>query len=855
MRRLSARGGDRMSSSQVGRWVERCWEGNVEGVLHPLDLETEWESTGSEIDEEDLVRIADALVGLGPPLIHHLQLHEEAASHPQDAMESPPPDGKTARRAARTVGEMTAGTLGVHTLTPLAKGSLHDVGHRNLSKILFGREYAGVHRLMDRAAGASHRWIGHSLQDVLKVGKRFAGRGGRFNTRAASAALQHLSQDFFTKRGIPLVSKKTAERLSQTCLFQALQKNTAAKVSQFLALNFARSLSMVLWAWTCYDVYCLCRDIRTQKVLGAAMQQVASGQLDEAWQRLDEATWVRRGWNWHHARGYVAMHLALAAMHTGASRRAVQHASEAMTAFTDAWRMCRPRDEVTLADEESDDASSRLALSARGVVGRDMLMCHGLSALLAPCGSLQAPAAEQAEVADAFVSAAERHWKRFWGARIPSAIQNHLQAAELYLTATNVDYASALEYLTDCRDRLLQEAQLEDYCTGVESQGCVPWTADSARLDALVHLMRLPLATVDQNGTWSACSTLDCAVRSLKQLPVGCATELQAWQKLVNIVVVRACQAIAEWEQGHRVQCAAMTASGEQCRRSAQADTSFCWQHNGRQSCPGQCRARTAGGKQCRRPVGPDAAFCWQHGVQRDAADADVPHPVDSDITSTSLDGLSCVLSALPLHARCNRTCNGRDLWRISAAQALLSAATLAASQRSVAELWEKAARLLMQAGEPLAAYWAYEGAAALAVAPHLRRKVSERACACLDVAAEIPDNGATVRDVADRAELAWLRAHAQTFAALRTCDEDHIGTGARQLLAIAKRLAGREHCVMSRGADGVLGTGFDASMVAALQALSCALSVKGRRGRRLRSEVLTTMQELLRENHLHRPA
>ena len=57
-------------------------------------------------------------------------------------------------------------------------------------------------------------------------------------------------------------------------------------------------------------------------------------------------------------------------------------------------------------------------------------------------------------------------------------------------------------------------------------------------------------------------------------------------------------------------QCAAVTEDGVQCKRQAEENSKYCWQHIKGAS---QCQALTKDGAKCKRKAQPGKKYCWQH--------------------------------------------------------------------------------------------------------------------------------------------------------------------------------------------------------------------------------------------------
>ena len=64
-------------------------------------------------------------------------------------------------------------------------------------------------------------------------------------------------------------------------------------------------------------------------------------------------------------------------------------------------------------------------------------------------------------------------------------------------------------------------------------------------------------------------------------------------------------------------QCAAKTEDGVQCKRQAEENSKYCWQHIKGAS---QCQALTKDGAKCKRKAQPGKKYCWQHANYKPAA-------------------------------------------------------------------------------------------------------------------------------------------------------------------------------------------------------------------------------------------
>lgn len=68
------------------------------------------------------------------------------------------------------------------------------------------------------------------------------------------------------------------------------------------------------------------------------------------------------------------------------------------------------------------------------------------------------------------------------------------------------------------------------------------------------------------------------------------------------------------------VQCAAKTEDGNPCKREAEQNSKYCWQHA---KSVGRCQALTQDGDQCKRKAQPGKKYCWQHANYKPAAKAE----------------------------------------------------------------------------------------------------------------------------------------------------------------------------------------------------------------------------------------
>lgn len=77
-------------------------------------------------------------------------------------------------------------------------------------------------------------------------------------------------------------------------------------------------------------------------------------------------------------------------------------------------------------------------------------------------------------------------------------------------------------------------------------------------------------------------------------------------------------------------QCAAKTEDGVQCRRQAEENGKYCWQHLKGAT---QCQALTKDGDKCKRKAQPGKKYCWQHAdykpeAKKPSAKSEVKKPV-----------------------------------------------------------------------------------------------------------------------------------------------------------------------------------------------------------------------------------
>ena len=71
-------------------------------------------------------------------------------------------------------------------------------------------------------------------------------------------------------------------------------------------------------------------------------------------------------------------------------------------------------------------------------------------------------------------------------------------------------------------------------------------------------------------------------------------------------------------------QCAAKTEDGVQCKRQAEENSKYCWQHLKGAS---QCQALTKDGAKCKRKAQPGKKYCWQHANYKPAAKTEEKKP------------------------------------------------------------------------------------------------------------------------------------------------------------------------------------------------------------------------------------
>ena len=71
-------------------------------------------------------------------------------------------------------------------------------------------------------------------------------------------------------------------------------------------------------------------------------------------------------------------------------------------------------------------------------------------------------------------------------------------------------------------------------------------------------------------------------------------------------------------------QCAAKTEDGVQCKRQAEENSKYCWQHLKGAT---QCQALTQDGDKCKRKAQPGKKYCWQHADYKPAAKTEAKKP------------------------------------------------------------------------------------------------------------------------------------------------------------------------------------------------------------------------------------
>ena len=80
-------------------------------------------------------------------------------------------------------------------------------------------------------------------------------------------------------------------------------------------------------------------------------------------------------------------------------------------------------------------------------------------------------------------------------------------------------------------------------------------------------------------------------------------------------------------------QCAAKTEDGVQCKRQAEENSKYCWQHS-KVTGATQCAATTQEGARCKRKAQPGKKYCWQHAnykpeAKKPAAKGEAKKPVE----------------------------------------------------------------------------------------------------------------------------------------------------------------------------------------------------------------------------------
>lgn len=78
-------------------------------------------------------------------------------------------------------------------------------------------------------------------------------------------------------------------------------------------------------------------------------------------------------------------------------------------------------------------------------------------------------------------------------------------------------------------------------------------------------------------------------------------------------------------------QCAAKTQDGAQCKRQAEENSKYCWQHL---KGAVQCQATTEDGTKCKRKAQPGKKYCWQHAnykpeAKKPTAKSEAKKPVE----------------------------------------------------------------------------------------------------------------------------------------------------------------------------------------------------------------------------------
>ena len=83
-------------------------------------------------------------------------------------------------------------------------------------------------------------------------------------------------------------------------------------------------------------------------------------------------------------------------------------------------------------------------------------------------------------------------------------------------------------------------------------------------------------------------------------------------------------------------QCAAKTEDGAQCRRQAEENSKYCWQHL---KAATQCQALTQEGTRCKRKADAGKKYCWQHANYKpEAKKGEVKKPSAKKPTVKSAD-------------------------------------------------------------------------------------------------------------------------------------------------------------------------------------------------------------------------
>ena len=81
-------------------------------------------------------------------------------------------------------------------------------------------------------------------------------------------------------------------------------------------------------------------------------------------------------------------------------------------------------------------------------------------------------------------------------------------------------------------------------------------------------------------------------------------------------------------------QCAAKTEDGVQCKRQAEENSKYCWQHSKGAS---QCQALTKDGDKCKRKAQPGKKYCWQHANYKSAAKTEAKKPAKKSETKPAV--------------------------------------------------------------------------------------------------------------------------------------------------------------------------------------------------------------------------